>query len=144
MEKITLPRGLKAIIIVNIIAATITLLFWILILFKVYIFPSANLTMENSTKASTFGYLVADLILAVPILAASISGLSKLKFSGWLLAQFANLLWIYSLLSVWVRDLYAKEITPGDIIFFPLIPFSLWSMQYLWNNKNKFIFTTNR
>jgi hypothetical protein len=143
MEKITLSRGLKTIINVNIIVAIITLLFWILILFKIYIFPDANLVMKNSAKASTFGYLIADLILAVPILVASISSLSKLKFSGWLLAQFANILWIYSLLSVWIRDLYAKEITPGDIIFLPLIPFSIWSIQYLWKNRNKFIFTTD-
>lgn len=138
MNKISLPRGLKIIIAVNIAASSITVLFWVLIFLKVYIIPSPSFAMDNSMKASTLGYLITDMLIAVPILIASISGLRKLKFWGWLMAQAANVLWIYSLFSVWARDLYAGQITPGDIIFAPLIPFSFWAFYYLWKNRNAF------
>ncbi len=138
MGKSSLSLGIKTIISVNCIAAVITLLFWLLVLFKLFIKPGNELSMDLPSKASTFGFLIADLLWAVPILILSIPGLLKLKSWGWLAAQLANVLWVYSLTALWIRDLYTGAITPGDIIFLPFAVFSIWSAYYLWLNRSKF------
>lgn len=133
-----LSTGIKTIIVVNSVAAVITQIFWILIVFTVYIGSDNEITLDIVSKASTLGFLVADLIWAVPMLIISIPGLIKLSTWGWTAAQMANILWMYSLTSVWVRDLYIGLINPGDYIFLPFALFSVWSTYYLWLNRSKF------
>ncbi|QZY56461.1 hypothetical protein [Crassaminicella profunda] len=138
MRKSILTNGIKAIIGVNSIAAVISLIFWILVMFKIFIQSNTGITMDIMSKASTLGFLIADIFLAVPILMISIPGLLRLSSWGWTFAQMANILWIYSLASLWTRDIYTGLITPGDIIFLPFGLFSIWSINYLWRNKSKF------
>lgn len=138
MKNTSLPYGIKTIISVNCIAVIVTIFFWIFVLFKIFINPSSETTMDIASKASTFGFLISDLIWAVPLLIISIPGLIKLKFYGWTSAQLANILWIYSLTNLWVRDIYIGIITPGDILFLPFAIFSIWSAYCLWSNRDKF------
>lgn len=134
----SLPNGIKTIVSVNCIAAVITLIFWTLILFKVFLGSGNEITMDTVSKASTLGFLIADLIWAVPMLIISIPGLLKLSSWGWTTAQMTNTLWLYSLTSLWVRDIYIGLITPGDYLFLPFAIFSIWSAYYLWSNRNLF------
>ena len=62
--------------------------------------------------------MISD-IIALLVLAVSIAGLKKMKFWGWFSAQLAYILWIYSVLNMWVRDLYIGNIVPGIFIFTP-------------------------
>ncbi|HEX2956597.1 MAG TPA: hypothetical protein VHO70_07190 [Chitinispirillaceae bacterium] len=138
MTKTALTSGIKTIIVVNTVATVVTILFWSLVLIKVYGTQSSGIMMDNVSKGSTLGFLVADCIWAVPLLIISIYGLLKRSVLGWLVAQLVNILWCYSLTSLWVRDSYLGMISPGDYIFLPFTIFSLWSIYYLWNRKNLF------
>lgn len=139
MRNSVLPRGIKTIIIVNFIASIFTLLFWILVLIKVYISQNVNIIMDKASKASTLGFLVSDLVWAVPMLVISVYGLKKLSSFGWLTAQFVNILWMYSLTSVWrIRDIYVGVINPGDYLFLPFLIFSIWAVFYLWKKRKVF------
>jgi len=134
----SLSNGLKTIVSVNSIAAVITLIFWLLIIFKVYLGSGNEIMMDTVSKASTLGFLIADLIWAVPMLIISVPGLLKLSSWGWTAAQMANILWMYSLTSLWVRDLYIGLISPGDYLFLPFALFSIWSAYYLWLHRSQF------
>ncbi|PAB60425.1 hypothetical protein [Anaeromicrobium sediminis] len=138
MSKERLSRGIKTIVWVNSIAAVITSIFWILVMFKIFIQQNNDIAMDMASKASTLGFLISDLVLAVPILIISIPGLLKLRSWGWTFGQMANILWIYSLTSLWARDIYTGVLTPGDIIFLPFAFFSIWSINYLWRNRRRF------
>jgi len=72
------------------------------------------------------------------LLVISIAGLRKLNTLGWLAALMVNILWFYSLTSLWVRDIYLGTISPGDYVFLPFGIFAIWSTYYLWIKKEKF------
>lgn len=138
MTKSVLTPGIKTIIVVNLIATVVTVLFWGLILIKIFDAHSSSIVMDNVSKGSTLGFLVADCIWAVPLLIISVFGLKKRSALGWLAAQLANILWFYSMTSLWVRDSYLGMINPGDYLFLPFTIFSLWSIYYLWINRSEF------
>jgi hypothetical protein len=133
-----LPPGIRTIMVVNCLATVLTLLFWLLVLWRVFLAPENPTALSMASRASTLGFLISDLIWAVPIMAVSIPGLARLRFWGWAAAQSANILWIYSMTILWVRDSYSGTITPGDILFLPLALFSLWSLYYLWMKRSWF------
>jgi hypothetical protein len=138
MKKSLLTFGIKTIISVNCIAAVVTLIFWVLVIFRLFMKSGNELSIDTASKASTLGFLVADLIWAVPILILSIPGLLRLNSWGWIATQMANILWVYSLTASWTRDIYIGIINPGNILFLPFAIFSIWSVYYLWINKGKF------
>jgi len=131
-------RGVKTIIIVNVISTFVTLIFWVLVLIKIYILQNTDIVIDNVLKASTLGFLAADFFWAIPLLVISIAGLRKLNTLGWLAALMVNILWFYSLTSLWVRDIYLGTISPGDYVFLPFGIFAIWSTYYLWIKKEKF------
>ncbi|MCU7496480.1 MAG: hypothetical protein HF314_15340 [Ignavibacteria bacterium] len=133
------PRGVTVIIYVNIIEAIITLVFWILVLKRLFASGYLPEGMDRSSAASTFGFMVADLLWALPILVLSIPGLLKMRFRGWTFAQLANILWLYSLTSGWMRDMYLGNVAPGNVLFLPFALFSLWAVYYLWKQRGRFM-----
>ena len=130
------PIGIIVIVIINLFAAILTITFWSLIL-KLLFLTNQN-TIDKLSLGSTLGFLIADLIWAI-LLLLSAFGLWKLKFWGWVAAQMVNILWIYSMTVIWVRDLYSNMISPGTFIFSPFIVFSFWAIIYLFKVKDIFI-----
>lgn len=63
-------------------------------------------------------------------------GLLKGKSWGVQAAQMANILWIYSLISTWSRDLYMGAVSPGNILFLPFALFAVWSLYYLLTSRS--------
>lgn len=138
-EKVAVrPRGVTVIAMVNAVATVITVAFWLLVGWRLF-GQSGAVGLSREALASTLGFLVADLVWAVPLLVISIPGLLRMRFWGWVAAQAANLLWFYSLTNLWVRDLYLGTITPGNIIFLPFVLFSIWAAWYLWTHRRLFL-----
>jgi hypothetical protein len=64
-------------------------------------------------------------------------GLWKLKSWGWLAAQMANMLWIYSMTVILLRDAYTK-LSPGGLLFIPFMLVAVWAIPYLWMHRKAF------
>lgn len=128
------PRGVTAIAIVNGVAAAITLTFWLVV--QQRLFKDGNL--DRASVASTLGFMVADIIWAVPMLIISVPGLWRFQAWGWATAQLANILWMYPLTAAWTRDLYLGSISPGNLLFLPFALFSVWAAYYLWQTRYLF------
>lgn len=139
----TRPSGVTFLCVVNGSAALLTLLFWMMVLKRLYFPDAPDSGLDRGSMGSTLGFLVADLAWALPGLVATAVGLWRMRAWGWLMAQMMNALWIYSLTAVWVRDLYLHAITPGGILFLPFVPFSIWAIFYLWMKKSDY-FTTQK
>jgi len=131
------PTGIVVVAAVNAVAAALTLAFWTLVYFRIFA-ASASVPLERSAAASTLGFLVGDIVWAVPLLIVSVPGLLKLRFYGWLSAQMVNVLWLYSMTAIWVRDLYGGQLSPGAILFSVFPAFSLWAAWYLWRYRERF------
>lgn len=125
-------------IVINTVALIITTGFWYLIWLKLSEASVLKHFFEKSAIASTYGFMVADIIWAVPLLFFSIIGLSKNKFWGWTAAQMVNILWLYSVTAVLVRDLYLDSLAPGTFIFIPFAVLAVWQIFVLWNYRNNF------
>jgi hypothetical protein len=67
----------------------------------------------------------------------SVPGLLRLHH-GWLSAQMVNLLWLYSMTAIWVRDLYGGQVSPGAVLFSAFPAFSVWAAWYLWRHRERF------
>lgn len=135
----SLPKGARLIAIVNGIAAIITGLFWILGLFSDKL-PSpsqASTLAEAAATATTTGFLIADLVFALPLLVLSAIGIWRKTSWGWVVTFMVNILWCYSLMVVFIRDIYST-VSPGLILFSPFVPFAIWSSIYLWRNRRHF------
>jgi hypothetical protein len=135
--------GIVVVAAVNAVAAALTLAFWTLVYFRIFA-ASAALALERSAAASTLGFLVSDIVWAVPLLAVSVPGLLRLRFYGWLSAQMVNILWLYSMTAIWVRDLYGGQLSPGAVIFSVFPVFSVWAAWYLWRHRERFWQTAAR
>jgi hypothetical protein len=132
------PRGVTFLVVINTIAAVITLLFWSLVYLRLFAKPIADPSLAISA-AATLGFLVGDLIWAVPLLMVSIIGLRRMNLAGWLCSQLANILWLYSMTVIWVRDLYSGAISPGAWLFTPFAVIAVWAVWYLWRKRQLFI-----
>ena len=132
------PAGVAVIAVINGVAAALTLLFWTLAYFRFFAGPPIRDLVLRVSAAATLGFMVGDLIWAVPVLILSVPGLWLCRDWGWFLAQAANILWVYSLTTVWVRDMYAGRISPGAILFTPFALVAMWAMGYLWRTRHRF------
>jgi hypothetical protein len=132
------PRGITFLIVINSIAAVITLLFWCLVYLRLFTRPIADPSLAISASA-TLGFLVGDLVWAVPLLIASVIGLRRQSLAGWLFSQLVNILWLYSMTVIWVRDLYSNAISPGAWLFTPFAIAAAWAIFYLWRKRQLFL-----
>jgi hypothetical protein len=130
--------GVRIIAIVNGVAAVLTVLFWGAV--YVRLFAGHNLTdpVVRASAGATLGFLVGDLLWSVPLLAASVPGLWRSRPWGWLVGQMLNGLWVYSITVIWVRDLYARSLSPGAVLFAPFAIFALWATVHLWQVRDRF------
>ena len=139
LSQASLPKGARLIAIVYGIAAIITGLFWILGLISDRL-PSpsqASTLAEAAAAATTTGFLIADLVFALPLLVLSAIGIWRKTSWGWVVTFMVNILWCYSLTVVFIRDIYST-VSPGLILFSPFVPFAIWSSVYLWQKRRLF------
>jgi len=124
---------------VNAIALVLTVLFWLAVWLKRLVPAPGSLTnmTERANAATTYGFMAGDLIWSVPLLLLAALGLRRRKFWGWTAAQMANVLWIYSMTVIWIRDGYSS-ISPGAVLFTPFAAVAFWALGYLWKNRGLF------
>lgn len=133
------PAGITVLAIVNGAACFLTVLFWALVYFRLFA-PSPGMDpVMRASAAATLGFLVGDIVWAVPLLALGASGLWKMRQWGYLSAQMVNILWLYSLTVIWVRDLYAAKISPGAAVFTPFALIAACAVFYLWKSRKLFL-----
>jgi hypothetical protein len=72
------PWGINLVGIVNAIAAVITLAFWLLVWHRLF-HTALPVTLDQAATASTLGFMIADLVWAVPLLITSVPGLWRLQ-----------------------------------------------------------------
>jgi hypothetical protein len=133
------PSALTFLVIVNGLGAILTVLFWAVVYMKKLVPRPVDVVVlsERANAAVTFGFMIGDLILSVPLLILSTLGLYRLQFWGWTAAQMVNVLWIYSLTVIWIRDGFTT-ISPGGLVFLPFALISLWATGYLWKRRRLF------
>ena len=132
-------KGLSFLSLVNAAALVITILFWGLVFFSKVI-PSPGSITENSERANsavTYGFMIGDVLYAVPLLLLAWLGIWRLKSWGWMAAQMANALWVYSLTVILFRDVYTT-ISPGSVVFIPFALIAIWAIPYLWIHRMDF------
>ena len=132
------PGGVKLISIINGIAAFLHLLFWIFAFIRLPSIASFADTAARMNLATTYGFGIADMIWSVPFLLSGSILLRKNKFSGWIGAQFANVLYWYSFTVIIIRDGSAGALSPGTILFLPFAIFAFWAAYYLWKVRSTF------
>ena len=140
----SLPKGARVIAVTYGLAAIITGSFWILGLLSDRL-PSpakAPTLPEAATAATTRGFLIADLVLALPLLLLSAIGIWLRRSWGWVVTYMVNILWCYSLTVVFIRDIYST-FSPGLVLFSPFVPFAIWSSIYLWQERRSFNIDSN-
>ncbi|MDM7925538.1 MAG: hypothetical protein QUS35_05930 [bacterium] len=132
------PGPVTLIAAVNAAGFFFSILFWAFVAFRLYFSHAAPAVMDPATAASTFGFLVADCVVALPLLLIGWVWLLRMSFFGWTAAQMANVLWVYALLAVWARDLHAGRLSPGSFVFLPFAFFAVWAFLYLWRKRGLF------
>jgi hypothetical protein len=135
----TRPTGVSALAIINGIAFFLTLAFWGIVAFKKLVpFPSELSVMsERANAAVTWGFLLGDMLYSAPLLLLAAVGLWRLSALGWTAAQMANILWIYSMTVILLRDAYTV-FSPGGLLFLPFPLISVWAIGYLWKRRSLF------
>jgi hypothetical protein len=133
------PSGIAFLAIANYIACGVTLIFWALVFFGRLVPTPGSLQSEpeRANAAVTYGFMLGDLIYSVPLLLLAGAGLWRLRAWGWLAAQMANALWIYSMTIIILRDSYSRW-SPGALLFAPFAALALWAVPYLWNQRRAF------
>jgi hypothetical protein len=133
------PSGITFFAVVNCIACGVTLVFWALVFFGRLVPTPGSLQSEpeRANAAVTYGFMLGDLIYSVPLLLLAGAGLWRLRAWGWLAAQMANALWIYSMTVILLRDSYSRW-SPGALLFVPFAALALWAVPYLWNQRRAF------
>jgi hypothetical protein len=133
------PSGITFLAVVNYIACGVTVAFWALVFFGRLVPPPGRLQSEpeRANAAVTYGFMLGDLIYSVPLLLLAGAGLWRLRAWGWLAAQMANALWIYSMTIILLRDSYSRW-SPGALLFVPFAALALWAVPYLWNQRRAF------
>ena len=80
---------------------------------------------------------MGDILYSVPVLLMACVGIWRLRIWGWMAGQMANVLWIYSMTVILVRDAYTK-ISPGGLLFTPFMLIAIWAIPYLWIRREYF------
>jgi hypothetical protein len=132
-------RGTAFLSIVNAVALFVTVLFWGMVFFgRLVPLPGEpTLSAERANSAVTYGFMIGDLLYSVPLLLFAWLGLWRLKSWGWMAAQMANALWIYSMTIILLRDSYTS-MSPGGLLFIPFTIVALWAVPYLWMHRKDF------
>ena len=130
--------GIQVVAVVNAASAAVTLAFWSLGYLRLFAGGAITDPAARASAAATLGFLVADLVWALPLLIVSVPGLWRRRAWGWLCAQMANVLWAYSMTAVWVRDAYSGSLSPGAVLLTPFAFFALWAAAYLWRVRGQF------
>jgi hypothetical protein len=130
------PSGITFLAVANYVACGVTLIFWALVFFGRLVPAPGSLQSEpeRANAAVTYGFMLGDVICSAPLLVLAGSGLWRLRTWGWLAAQMANALWIYSMTIVLMRDFYSRW-SPGGLLFVPFAAIALWAVPYLWNQR---------
>ncbi|MFO7693134.1 MAG: hypothetical protein R6V57_08630 [Vicinamibacterales bacterium] len=133
------PAGVAFLAIVNWAAFVVTLAFWALVYVGRLVPPPGSLPseVERANAAVTYGFMLGDVIYSVPLLLLAGAGLWRLRAWGWLAAQMANALWIYSMTVILLRDFYSRW-SPGGLLFAPFAIIALWAVPYLWRVRRGF------
>ena len=133
------PVGLTILAVINGIAFVITLLFWGTVYFaKLVPLPGSLLnTAERANAATTYGFLVGDILWSAPLLLLATIGLWRPRPWGWTSAQMVNALWVYSMTVIWMRDAHTT-ISPGALLFTPFAAIAVWATYYLWKQRGIF------
>jgi hypothetical protein len=133
------PSGITFLAVVNGIACGVTLIFWALVYFGRLVPTPGSLPSgpERANAAVTYGFMLGDVMYSVPLLLLAGAGLWRLRAWGWLAAQMANALWIYSMTIILLRDSYSRW-SPGALLFVPFAALALWAVPYLWNQRRAF------
>ncbi len=133
------PFGASLIAIVNAVGLVLTLLFWGMVWLKRLVpWPGELATMaDRGNAATTYGFLIGDVIYSAPLLFIAAAGVWRMKMWGWTAAQMASVLWIYSLTVILFRDAYTV-LSPGGLIFLPFALFSFWAIFALWKIRARF------
>jgi hypothetical protein len=133
------PVGVSAIAIINGIAFVLTLVFWGMVAFKKLVpFPGELSVMsERANAAVTWGFLVGDIVFSAPLLLLAAFGVWRLSAIGWTAAQMANILWVYSMTVVLMRDAFTV-LSPGGMLFLPFALVAIWATVYLWKQRSLF------
>lgn len=137
--------SLSIIAIINGLGLLITILFWGMVYFKRLIPTPGDLTdaAERANAATTYGFMIGDIIWSAPLLLLAAIGLWHQRFWGWTAAQMVNILWVYSMTLVWIRDSYSS-ISPGAMIFLPFTVAAVWATYYLWKHRELFLVADQR
>lgn len=132
-------RGLTFLSVVNGIALVITLLFWGTVFFARLVPLPGDLTSlaDRANSAVTYGFMAGDVLYSVPLLLMACIGIWRLRSWGWLAGQMANILWVYSMTVILLRDAYTT-FSPGGVLFIPFTIAAIWAIPYLWVRRNDF------
>ena len=135
--------SISIIAIINGLGLFITLLFWGAVYFKRLIpSPGSITTMaERANAATTYGFMIGDILWSTPLLLLAAVGIWRQRFWGWTAGQMVNILWVYSMTIVWIRDSYCV-ISPGAMIFLPFTLAAMWATYALWKHRESFLATT--
>ena len=131
--------GLSFLSIVNGIALVITILFWGLVFFGHLVpFPwDLSSLADRANSAVTYGFMIGDILYSGPLLLMACLGIWRLTSWGWLAAQMANALWIYSMTVILFRDALTT-LSPGGLLFIPFALIAVWAIPYLWFRRRDF------
>lgn len=135
------PATITAIAIINAAGFLVTVLIWgAVLLGRLVPMPGGIAsTAERANAATTYGFLLGDLLWSAPLLLLAAAGLWRVRSWGWTAAQMVNALWLYSMTVIWVRDGYTT-ISPGGVLFLPFTIAAIWATRVLW--KQRAIFWT--
>lgn len=133
------PSGITFLAAVSYIACGVTLTFWALVYIGRLVPPPGSLASEvdRANAAVTYGFMLGDVLYSAPLLLLAGVGLWRLRAWGWLAAQMANALWIYSMTVILLRDYYSRW-SPGGLLFAPFAIIALWAVPYLWTRRRAF------
>jgi hypothetical protein len=123
----------------NWIGFGLTLLFWgaIAISHRVLLPWELATPLEKGASAVTYGFLLGDLLYSLPLLFLAARGLALQKSWGWMSAQMANALWVYSMTLILIRDGFTRW-SPGSVLFIPFLIIAIISIPWLWKNRSLF------
>nr|WP_319391480.1 hypothetical protein [uncultured Cohaesibacter sp.] len=127
---------IKTIAIVNFVAAVVHLVFWGLVF--VHFGNGLAGASPSPALATTFGIGVADILWSVPMLLVGSIGLARMRPLGWLCAQMANGLYVYSMTFILIRDGLTGDFKPGSCLFMPFTLFAFWAAWVLWSQRDLF------
>jgi hypothetical protein len=132
-------RGLTFLSIVNAIAFVVTVLFWGMVFFgRLVPFPGDLSSLpERANSAVTYGFMAGDILYSAPLLLMACTGIWLLRSWGWMAGQMVNILWIYSMTVILLRDAYTT-ISPGGLLLIPFTIVAIWAIPYLWKYRGDF------